>query len=233
MKRTLGIIGLFIASASAVVLILDRVAEPSAAPVSVTVKFPHEVVFPWEGETTLFDQAGQRLTWKVEHLETEVHLIGIHPQWRVEHHAKADGTPLSTVKQAGRSTTRVTWLAEGARVDRTDSHGKTSSITIHEPGLWDESTVVARLAGVSWRPGEQVRLRLVDLTLADGTVYPMVAEYVREERCGNLRCHHVHLALDDFRRLVSPTFELRYSTAPGAKFLQYDGEGFTFSATGQ
>ena len=228
MKRTLGIIGLFIASASAVVLILDRVAEPSAAPVSVTVKFPHEVVFPWEGETTLFDQAGQRLTWKVEHLETEVHLIGIHPQWRVEHHAKADGTPLSTVKQAGRSTTRVTWLAEGARVDRTDSHGKTSSITIHEPGLWDESTVVARLAGVSWRPGEQVRLRLVDLTLADGTVYPMIAEYVRQERCGAEDCHRVHFALDDFRRLVSPPTEFHFATAPGSSLLQYDGEGFSF-----
>ena len=237
MKRTLvGVVVLFVVSAAAVVGILDRVA-PSGSP-KVSVSTPASSVetadaFPWTGEFTLVDETGQRLSWKVLHLDGEVHLVGVHPHWRVLHRAKPDGTPLFTEKQFDGQTTRVTWRSDGARIDHLDGAGKASSVTIHELGLWDGSTAVARLAGLRWALGKQVRLRIADLNLADGTVYPMIAEYVRQERCGEADCHRVHFALDDFRRLVSPTNEFYFATAPGSSLLQYDGEGFTFHVPGR
>ncbi len=237
MKRTLiGVSAAIALSAAAVVLGVAWLPARAPAPSPLTLPAARgEPVdaFPWVGETVLEDDAGQRLSWTVDRVEGEVHIKGLHPNWRVEHRARVDGTPLFTVKQSRGMTTRVTWLAEGARVERTDASGKKSNVTIHEVGLWDGSTLDARLAGVSWGPGKQLRLRIADLDLADGTVYPMIAEYVRQERCANDPCHRVLLALDDFRRLVSPTFESFYSTAPGAKFLRYDGEGFSFRAAGR
>ena len=41
--------------------------------------------------------------------------------------------------------------------------------------------------------------------------------------------HFVGYFGDDFRRLFAPTFEYRYSTAAGARYLQHDGDGLTFS----
>ena len=234
MRRTLlGVIVAITLTAAAVVLITARVVSPRVEPLEPPLPTPRvdsEDAFPWEGAITLVDDSGQRLTWTVERVDGEVHLLGERPNWRVEHRARPDGTPLLTVKQSGGLTTRVTWLPEGARVERTDATGKSSTVTIREPGLWDESTVAARLAGLSWVPGKQVRLRIADLDLADGRVYPMIAEYVRQERRDGLACARVHLAIDDFRRLVSPNFEFCFSSAAGAKLLQYDGEGFTFRA---
>ena len=189
--------------------------------------------FPWEGATTLTDPKGQTLTWTVTRVDGEVRITGVHPKWQVEHRAKPDGTPLSTVKKAGGNTTKVTYSAEGAQVERIDAKGKTSSVIIKEKGLWDGDSLDARLAGIAWIAGKKVRMKVVDVDGADGTVYPLVAEYVGEEKCGAAACHHVHLALDDFRRMFAPSFEFRYSTGAGAKYLQHDGDGMTFKSSGQ
>lgn len=189
--------------------------------------------YPWEGVTTLTEAKGQTLTWTVERVEGEVRISGSHPRWKVEHRAKPDGTPISTVKKVGAITTRVTYSAEGAQVERTDAKGKTSSVTIKEKNLWDGDTLDTRLAGLTWSKGKKVQMKIVDVDAGDGTLYPMVAEYKGEEKCGALPCHRVLLALDDFRRLFAPTFEYRYGTAPGARFLQFDGDGLTFKLLGQ
>lgn len=188
----------------------------------------HADAFPWDGVTTLTDAKGKTLTWTVQRVEGEVRITGVHPKWQVEHRAKPDGTPLSTVRKAGGTTTKVTYSAEGAVVERTDTKGKTSSVTIKEKGLWDSDTLDARLPGLTWTSGKKVRFKVVDVEGADGTVYPLVAEYVGEEKCGAAACHHVHLALDDFRRMFAPSFEFRFSPEPGAKYLQHDGDGMTF-----
>lgn len=187
-------------------------------------------VFPWEGATTLTDAKGQTLVWTVTRVDGEVRITGVHPKWRVEHRAKPDGTPLSTVKQADGHTTKVTYSPEGARVERLEANGKTRTVTIKDKALWDGDSLDVRLAGLTWSQGKKVRMHIVDVDAADGATYPMVAEYVGEEKCGQGPCHRVHLALDDFRRLFAPTFEYRYSTAAGAKYLQHDGDGLTFSA---
>ena len=186
--------------------------------------------FPWDGATTLTDKKGQTLVWTVQRVDGEVRITGVHPKWKVEHRAKPDGTPLSTVKTANGNTTRVTYSAEGAELERTDDKGRTSKATIKEKGLWDGDTLDVRLAGLSWSTGKKARMKIVDVDAADGTLYPMIAEYVGEEKCGEAPCHRVHLALDDFRRLFAPTFEYRYSTGAGAKYLQHDGDGLVFTA---
>lgn len=234
MRRTLlGVIVAISLTAAAVVLVTLRVVTPRVEPLEPPLATPRvdpDDAFPWAGAITLLDDSGEHLEWTVERVDGEVHLTGVHPHWRVEHRARRDGTPLLTVRQAHGTTTRVTWLPEGARLERTDAAGKVSTVTIQEPGLWDTSTVAARLAGMSWAPGKQVRLRVADLDLADGRVYPMIAEYVRQERRGNEPCSRVRLTVDDFRRLVSPTFEFCFASAAGARLLQYDGEGFAFRA---
>lgn len=184
--------------------------------------------FPWDGVTTLTDPQGATLTWTVVRSAGEVKISGAHPKWKVEHRAKPDGTPLTTVKSSGGNTTRVTYTAEGAQVQRTDARGQVSQVTIKEKGLWDGDTLDVRLAGLSWSAGKKARFKIVDVDLADGSVYPMVAEYVGEEKCSGAPCHHVHLALDDLRRLFAPSFEYRYATAAGSKYLQHDGDGRTF-----
>jgi hypothetical protein len=73
-------------------------------------------------------------------------------------------------------------------------------------------------------------MRIVDIDAADGSTLPMVAEYVGAEKVGDEPCHRVHLALDDFRRMFAPTFEYRYATVVGAKYLQHDGDGLSFVA---
>ena len=186
-------------------------------------------VFPWEGATTLTDAKGQTLVWTVTRVDGEVHITGVHPKWQVEHRAKPDGTPLFTLKKVNGNTTRVTYSAEGAELEQTDAKGKTKRSSIKEKNLMDGDSLDVRLAGQSWNSGKKVRMRIVDLEAADGTTYPMVAEYVGPEKCGLAPCHRVHLALDDFRRLFAPTFEYRYSTAAGARYLQHDGDGLTFS----
>lgn len=187
-------------------------------------------VFPWDGATTLTDAKGQTLVWTVTRVDGEVRITGVHPRWQVEHRARPDGTPLVTVKKANGLTTTVTYSPEGAQVERTDATGKTRSVTIKDKNLWDGDSLDVRLAGQRWSPGKKVRMHIVDIDVADGSTYPMVAEYVGEEKCGQAPCHRVHLALDDFRRLFAPTFEYRYSTAAGARYLQHDGDGLTFSA---
>lgn len=73
-------------------------------------------------------------------------------------------------------------------------------------------------------------MKIVDVDAADGSIVPMVAEYVGPEKVGEAPCHHVHLALDDWRRPFAPSYEYRYATAAGAKYLQHDGDGLTFTA---
>jgi YD repeat-containing protein len=187
-------------------------------------------VFPWEGATTLTDKKGQTLVWTVQRVDGEVHITGVHPNWQVEHHAKPDGTPLFTVKKTKAGTTRVTYTAEGAQLERTDAKGAKSHVTITERGLWDGDTLDVRLAGLHWSAGRKAKMKIVDIDAGDGSLVPMVAEYAGEEKCGDAPCHHVHLALDDFRRLFAPTWDYRYATAVGAKYLQHDGDGFVFTA---
>ena len=190
--------------------------------------------FPWaDGEHVLTDAKGQKLTWTITRTEGQVKIVGVHPKWQVEHVARPDGTPVSTIRKAGGNTVKVTYSAEGAQLARTDAKGKTSNATIKEKGLWDSDTLDARLAGITWSSGKKVKMRVPDVDGADGTVYPLVAEYQGEKKCGEAPCHHVLLALDDFRRLFAPTFEYRYSTSSGAKYLQHDGDGLTFKSSGQ
>jgi YD repeat-containing protein len=202
----------------------ERVVEPTHLPVDPATPppTPGADAFPWEGTTTLTSPDGQTLTWTVEREDGEVRIKGVHPKWHVEHRAKPDGTPLSTVKQLNGNTIRVTYSGDGASVERTDATGKTSHITLKVEGLWDADTLAVRLAGLRWTAGKKVRMKILDVDLADGTVYPMVAEDLGEG------C--VHLEVDDFRRLLAPSFEHCYAPGVGAKYLRARSGGDTFSA---
>lgn len=186
--------------------------------------------FPWEGTVTLASPKGHQLTWTVKRVDGEVHITGAHPSWQVEHRARPDGTPLATVRRAKGVTTRVTYTPTGAQVEQTDAKGKTSAVTITEAGLWDGDTLDARLAGLDWSAKKPARMKIVDVEKADGTVYPMRADALGQDTCAGQPCHRVKLGLDDFRRAFAPTFEYRFSAAPGAAYLQHDGDGFSFLA---
>lgn len=186
--------------------------------------------FPWDGTVTLATKKGEVLTWTVTRADGEVRITGTHPNWRVEHRAKPDGTPLRTVRRAKGTTTTVTYTATGAQVEQTDAKGKSLTATITEPGLWDGDTLDARLAGLPWGNGKKVQFTIVDVEKADGTVYPMRAEYEGLEACSGEPCHHVRLGLGDFRRAFGPKYDYRFATAPGARYLRHDGDDLTFIA---
>jgi len=186
--------------------------------------------FPWEGAVTLTTTKGEQLSWTVTRVDGEVRITGSHPKWSVEHRAKPNGTPIATVRKANGLITNVKYTADGAEIERVDAKGNRSITGIKQAGLWDGDTLDARLAGVSWAKGKKVRMQVVDVDKDLGEVYPMVAEYVGAESCGQTACHRVHLALDDFRRLFAPTFEYRYGSEAGAKYLQFEGDGLTFVA---
>lgn len=180
--------------------------------------------------TTLTTDAGQTLTWKVTRFEGEVHVEGRHPKWSVDHVAKPDGTPLRTVRKAGGAVTRVTYSSDGAVVERVEANGKTRSVTIAKKGLWDGDTLDARLAGIPWHDGKKLRLSVIDVEKADGTVYPLVAVGQGEDRCNRLPCQRVRVELDDLRSMFAPSYEYRFAMTPDARFLGFEGDGFTFSA---
>ncbi len=186
-------------------------------------------VFPWNGSTTLTTEAGQTLTWTVTRADGEVHLIGKHPKWSVEHFAKPDGTPLRTVRNAGGAVTRVTYSSAGAVVERTEANGTKRSVTITKKGLWDGDTLDARLAGIPWSDGKKVRVSVIDVEKADGTVYPLVAVGKGEDRCNRVPCQRVHVELDDLRSMFAPSYEYCFATTD-ARFLGFEGDGFTFAA---
>ena len=183
--------------------------------------------FPWDGEVTLTTKAGQKLTWSVKRADGEVRITGTHPKWQVSHRAKPDGTPLFTERKAAGAVTRITYSAAGAKLEHTDAKGQQTKAEVKEAGLWDGDTLDARLAGLPWSKGKKARMKIVDAEAGDGTVYPMVAEYVGEEDCAGHACHHVHLALDDFRRMFAPSFEYRYAK-DDQRFLQHVGDGLDF-----
>ncbi|MER2567097.1 MAG: hypothetical protein ABTQ32_40595 [Myxococcaceae bacterium] len=186
--------------------------------------------FPWNGITTLANDAGQTLTWVVTRADGEVHISGKHPRWSVEHVAKPDGTPLRTIRTAAGAVTRVTYSAEGAVVERVEANGARRSITIAKKGLWDGDTLDARLAGIPWSDGKKLRMSVIDVEKADGTVYPLVAVGKGEDRCNRLPCQRVRVELDDLRRLLAPSYEYRFAATADARFLGFEGDGFTFGA---
>ena len=210
--------------------LLDDTPPASVPPTCLESAAPVADAFPWSGVVTLRDQQDRALTWAVCRVDGEVRITGTHPHWEVEHRAKIDGTPLLTVHRRGGVTTRITWTSEGAQIERTNVNGERSLVTIQEKALWDGDTLAARLAGITWSDGGQVHLRVIDVDLSDGTTYPMVAEYAGQERCGDVPCLRVHVALDDFRRMFAPSFEYRYALGPGAKLLQCEGAGLRFTA---
>ena len=210
--------------------LLDDTPAGSAPTPCIESPAPVADAFPWSGVVSLVDQQGRALTWAVCRVEGEVRITGVHPHWEVEHRAKSDGTPLLTVHKRGGATTRITWTAEGAQVERTNASGERSIVTIQEKGLWDSDTLGARLAGMAWSEGVKVHLKIIDVDLSDGTTYPLVAEYAGQERCGEVPCLRVHVALDDFRRVFAPSFEHHYALGAGAEYLQYDGDGIHFTA---
>lgn len=186
--------------------------------------------FPWNGSTTLTTDAGQTLTWVVSRTDDEVHISGTHPRWSVEHVAKPDGTPLRTVRTAGGAVTRVTYSSAGAVVERVEANGTKRSVTITKKGLWDGDTLDARLAGIPWREGKTLRLSVIDVEKADGTVYPLVAVGKGEDRCHRVACQRVRVELDDLRSLFAPSYEYRFATTGDARFLAFEGDGFSFAA---
>jgi len=183
-------------------------------------------IFPWEGTSSLKNAKGGVLSWTVS-TDTEKDLVtvqGRHPDWTVTHTSHADGTPISTVKVSKGITTRVTFDAKGATYERTG----TVAHRVDRAGLWDADTLDVRLAGISWSKGKKVRFEVIDTDSEAGDLVPLVAEYVGQEDCGALRCHHVHLALSDWRRPFGPSWDYFYGVTAGAPYLGFESGGQKF-----
>jgi hypothetical protein len=186
--------------------------------------------FPWTGTEKLSTDKGETLSWTVEHKDGEVVITGTHPKWAVEHRARPDGTPLTTTRRSGKTSSKVTFAADGARYEHTGKDGKTVVTQVAVRGLWDSDTLDARLAGINWAEGRKVKFSAIDTDSDDATVYPLVAEYVGLEKCAAGPCHHVRVSLDDLRRYFAPTWDFRYGTSAAAPYLQNDSDGNTFTA---
>src|SRR5205085_10255353 len=131
--------------------------------------------------------------------------------------ARARGTPISTVKKsAGGKTARITYREGGA--DYT-APGASKPVAVKEDGLWDAESLDARLAGIVWSKGKLVRFKIIDVDSDDGAVYPMIAEGLGEEQCGERRCTAVKLTLDGWRRPFGPTVLFRYGVGGSAEYL--------------
>lgn len=189
-----------------------------------------EEAFPWNGTVTLTDSKGHTLSWTVARSGDEVRITGSHPKWAVEHRARPDGTPVSTTRRADGTTTTVTYSAAGATFERQQKDGTLRTERITTRGLWDSDTLEARLAGIAWAPGKRLKFSAIDTGSDDGTVYPLVAEYVGLAQCGPASCHHVRVSLDGWRRPLGPTFDYRFGTGAGAPYLQHTSDGTTWSA---
>jgi YD repeat-containing protein len=186
--------------------------------------------FPPDGVTTLVTDTGKKMSWTVKRDDGVVLINATHPNWSFEHRAQPDGTPLVTVKKRDGKTTRVTYTATGADLERTDAKGDVSKVTIKHPGLWDTDSLDARLGAMTWSKGKKVRFTIIDIDAGDGATYPMVVEYVAETTCGAVKCHHLRLAVDDLRRMFAPTFEYFYAVE-GGKYLRHEGDGFVFNSS--
>ena len=191
--------------------------------------------YPWDGATTLATTDGKKMVWTVKREDGAVLITGTHPNWSVEHRAKPDATPISTTKKRDGKTTKVTYTATGADLERSDAQGNVSKLSVKQSNLWDTDSLDARLAGIAWTKGKKVRFHIIDIDAGDGSTYPMVVEYVEEATCGSkeapVKCHHVKLSVDDFRGLFAPTFHYWYGAEAGEQDRRHDGDGFSFSAT--
>ncbi|MFT3712669.1 MAG: hypothetical protein QM817_33890 [Archangium sp.] len=188
--------------------------------------------FPPDGVTTMTTKSGQKMVWTVKRENDVVLINATHPNWSFENKSKPDGTPLSTTRRKDGKSTKVTYTATGAELEHTDAKGNVSKVTVKHAGLWDSDALDARLATVAWSKGKKVRFSIADVDNADGSVYPMVVEYVEETTCEDgeakkVKCHHVRLALDDFRRMFAPTFDYFYAVE-GGRYLRHEGDGFVF-----
>lgn len=171
--------------------------------------------FPWSGTQQLKADDGTQLSWTVSRSDGQVTIEGQHSEWSVVHVARADGTPVSTVKKAKGKTMRVAYREGGA--DFTPAGGKT--LKVEEAGLWDAESLDARLAGIAWKPGKTVKFKILDVDSDDGSVYPMIAEGLGDEQCGARKCQAVKLTLDGWRRPWGPTIIFRYGADASAAYL--------------
>ncbi len=190
--------------------------------------------YPWpDGTVTMKTAKGQTLTWVIKREGGEVLLAGSHPLWQVEHRAKSDGTPVSTTRKAKGNVVKVTYSPDGAALEKTNAKGERKTATVKAKGLWDSDTCDLRLAGVPWSKGKKVRFRIADVDDDVGETYPMVAEYVREEKLktsgsNEVNTHRVHLALDDWRRPFAPSFDFFYAV-DDLRYVRLIGDGMTFT----
>lgn len=178
--------------------------------------------FPWTRTQTLKGADGTSLAWSVTRADERVVIEGTHSKWSVVHVAKADGTPVSTVKKSNGKTARITYRAAGAEFLPA---GGTTPVKVDEPGLWDAESLDARLAGVAWSKGTQVRFKILDVDSSDGSVYPMIAEGLGVEQCGERRCQVVKLTLDGWRRPWGPTILFRYGADDSRAYLSTVNDG--------
>jgi hypothetical protein len=178
--------------------------------------------FPWNGAQTLKADDGTSLTWTVTRTQGEVLIEGTHSRWSVVHVAKLDGTPVSTVKTSNGKTARIAYREGGA--DFTPPGGK-AVLKIDANGLWDSESLDARLAGIRWSKGKQLRFNVLDVDSSDGSVYPMLAEGLGPEQCGGRACQGVKLTLDGWRRPFGPTIIFRYGTDEAAAYLATVNDG--------
>jgi hypothetical protein len=82
------------------------------------------------------------LSWQVQVVGDQVVLQGDSHKWRVQHTAKADWTPVSTVRTNPDGTVvRITYAPDGAVVRMPDGKERRHQLT----GLWDGDTLDVRL----------------------------------------------------------------------------------------
>ncbi len=182
--------------------------------------------YPWNGTTTLTRADGGKLVWTVKHEDGAVQVEAKSPKWSMQHTARPDGTPVSTVKQTGARTVRIDYRADGATL--AVNGGK--PVQIKEKHLWDADALDARLAGVAWGKVKEVEFKIVDSDSDKGDTYPMVAVYQGLEKCGAEPCHHVKMTLGGWRKPFGPTWHFRFGAGEGAPYLENESDDGKFTA---
>lgn len=171
--------------------------------------------------TTLTGPTGT-LRWEVTTEEGQIHILGESPDWKVDHLASADLTPIRTVRIEPDGRTMTVDYAPGGAVVQLP--GK--EIRHEQVDLWDGDTLDIRLGALSAAGRTENVFSIVDP--ASGKVYKMDSKKLGDEDCGGTPCAHVRIQLTGMLRLFGPTFE--YWFGPDGKLLRFTGPSGEFAA---
>lgn len=173
--------------------------------------------------STLTGEAGT-LSWEVVETAEGVEIRGRSPKWDVVHLARADLSPVRTVRHdADGNEVTVRYATTGAEVTRAGA-----TWPLGGADLWDGDTVDVRLGHLVANGRTDLSFEVVDA--ASAKTYRMDSALVGREQCGAEPCAHVRVQLAGLLRYVGPTWHYWFDAR--GRLLRFTGPIGEYRAAG-